>query len=84
MVSAKPEAQPGAVLFLGGRSDIGGELARRLCPGRPVVLAARGNHGLEGLTAELKDLGCPQVEFLDFDATDIASHREKIESVRTR
>lgn len=82
MVSAKSDVQQGAVLILGGRSDIGGELARRLCPGRPVALAARGNHGLKMLTAELKDLGCPQVEFLDFDATDIASHREKIDSVQ--
>ena len=37
----------GALLILGGRSDIGGEIARRLCAGRPVVLAARGERGMD-------------------------------------
>jgi NAD(P)-dependent dehydrogenase (short-subunit alcohol dehydrogenase family) len=36
----------GPVLILGGRSEIGAELARRLAPGATVVLAARNADGL--------------------------------------
>ena len=76
------QSSEGAVLILGGRSDIGGDLARRLCPGRPVVLAARGTHGLDALADELRALGATEVHQLDFDAAVIESHRELI--VRTQ
>lgn len=69
----------GALLILGGRSDIGGELARRLCAGRPVVLAARGEHGMEELTTELLRRGAVAVHTLSFDAADVSSHRAVIE-----
>ena len=68
----------GAVLILGGRSDIGGELARRLCPGRPVVLAARGMHGMDKLVDDLRTLGATDIHEVDFDATAVDSHRELI------
>ena len=38
------------VLILGGRSDIGGEIARRVAPGQDIVLAARGTHGMEAVS----------------------------------
>ena len=68
----------GAVLILGGRSDIGGELARRLCPGRPVVLAARGTHGMDKLVDDLRTLGATDIHKVDFDATAVDTHREVI------
>ena len=68
----------GAVLILGGRSDIGGELARRLCPGRPVVLAARGMHGMDKLVDDLRTHGATDIHKVDFDATAVDTHREVI------
>ncbi|MBE7364808.1 SDR family oxidoreductase [Corynebacterium aurimucosum] len=73
----------GALLILGGRSDIGGELARRLCAGRPVVLAARGEHGMDELTSELLRNGATSVHTLSFDAADVSSHRAVIEQAAT-
>ncbi|WP_347307016.1 SDR family oxidoreductase [Corynebacterium sp. SA-MJD20WY100] len=69
----------GAVLILGGRSDIGGEIARLLALGRPVVLAARGSHGLEALQRELTARGATAVHIIDFDAADLAAHRCVVE-----
>lgn len=73
----------GALLTLGGRSDIGGEIARRLCAGRPVVLAARGERGMDKLTSELLRNGATSVHTLSFDATDVSSHRAVIEQAAT-
>ncbi|OFN76345.1 MULTISPECIES: SDR family oxidoreductase [unclassified Corynebacterium] len=75
--------ETGALLILGGRSDIGGELARRLCAGRPVVLAARGEHGMDELTTELLRRGAVSVHTLSFDAADVSSHRAVIEQAAT-
>lgn len=69
----------GALLILGGRSDIGGELARRLCHDRPVVLAARGEYGMEELHQELSAAGATAVHTLSFDATEVESHRDVVE-----
>ena len=68
----------GAVLILGGRSDIGGELARRLCPGRPVVLAARGTHGMDKIVDDLRTLGATDIHKVEFDAAAVDTHREVI------
>lgn len=68
----------GALLILGGRSDIGGELARRLCQGRPVVLAARGEQGMETLIEELVHAGATAVHTLSFDAIQVDQHREVV------
>ena len=65
----------GVVLLLGARSDIGGEIAERVCQGREVVLAARGNGGLQDVEKRLLAAGAAAVRTLDFDATDVDSHR---------
>ena len=62
------------VLILGGRSDIGGEIARRVAPGHDIVLAARGTHGMEGVEDQLRAAGARSVHLLDFDAADFPSH----------
>lgn len=72
----------GAVLILGGRSDIGGQLAKRLAPGRHVVLAARGQHGLDATSQMLRDAGASAVSVVEFDASDLDSHRGVVEQAR--
>ena len=69
----------GALLILGGRSDIGGELARRLCHDRPVVLAARGEHGMEEIQKDLSAAGATAVHTLYFDATEVEGHRDVVQ-----
>lgn len=64
-----------SILILGGTSDIGTEIARRLAPGEQVVLAARRVDALGELTAELEALGASAVHPLTFEATDLGSHR---------
>ena len=68
----------GTVLLLGARSDIGGEIAARVCQGREVVLAARGSGGLEDVEKRLFAAGATTVRTLDFDATDLNSHRRVV------
>jgi len=65
---------PQSVLLLGGTSEIGLAIVRRLGGGRPirVVLAARPSERRASATAELERSGCA-VETLDFDATAPAS-----------
>ena len=69
----------GSVLLLGARSDIGGEIAQRVCRGREVVLAARGNAGLDVVEKQLRDAGATHVRAVDFDATDLDSHRRIVQ-----
>ena len=69
----------GTVLLLGGTSDIGGEVAERICPGRPVVLAARNTGALGDVDKRLRDAGATSVRSLEFDAADLASHRLLVE-----
>lgn len=63
------------ILLLGGTSDIGRELASRLCAGREVVLAARRRPAEQMLL----DAGATAVHHLPFEATDLASHRGVVE-----
>ncbi|WP_280402482.1 SDR family NAD(P)-dependent oxidoreductase [Nocardia carnea] len=65
---------PGTVLVLGGRSEIGLQVALRLAPGRPVVLAARRCEELDTETAALTAAGATAVHPVEFDADDTASH----------
>ncbi|KQB85737.1 SDR family oxidoreductase [Corynebacterium lowii] len=65
----------GTLLVLGATSEIGGELALRLCAGRPVVLAARRTEGLEELADQLRAAGARSVEVVPFEATDLRAHR---------
>lgn len=66
---------PGVVLLLGARSDIGGEIAVRICSGREVVLAARGSDGLDDVKRRLLAAGATVVRAVNFDATNLDSHR---------
>ena len=69
------------VLVLGGRSEIGVALARRLVSdGRAstVVLAARRSHDL---AAETAALGAARVATVEFDADDVAGHAAVLDEV---
>lgn len=70
----------GTILLLGARSDIGGEVATRLCAGRDVVCAARGGRAKD-VEKRLLQAGAVSVRTIAFEATDLASHRELVESV---
>lgn len=67
---------PGTVLLLGGRSEIGLELAERLVRdgARRVQLAARRTGELDAEEARLRAGGATSVERLEFDADDLAGH----------
>ncbi|MEU2037302.1 SDR family NAD(P)-dependent oxidoreductase [Nocardia niwae] len=71
----------GTVLLLGGRSEIGLEVARRLAPGRAVVLAARRSGDLDAQRAEVAAAGASDVHTVEFDADDTASHPALLEKV---
>ncbi|MCJ0906304.1 SDR family NAD(P)-dependent oxidoreductase [Rhodococcus sp. ARC_M6] len=62
------------VLLLGGRSEIGLEIAVRLAPGRRIVLAARRSGELEQQTKMLLDAGAAAVGVVEFDADATQSH----------
>lgn len=72
-------SREGTVLLLGARSDIGGEVAARVCAGRDVVLAARGERGLEGVEERLLAAGARRVSVVEFDAADLTTHRAVVE-----
>lgn len=69
------------VLILGGRSEIGVELAVRLAPGAAVVLAARGAERLDEQVAAIRAAGASAVSTREFDADDLDSHGPLIASV---
>ena len=71
----------GTVLLLGATSDIGGEVAKRLCAGRDVVCAARDVEAALGVEKQLLDAGAASVRCVPFEATDLDSHRELATSV---
>lgn len=64
----------GSVVVLGGRSEIGLEIAQRLAPGRSVVLAARRSGDLAEETHLVESAGATSVHTVEFDADDTASH----------
>jgi short-subunit dehydrogenase len=64
----------GSVVILGGRSEIGLELATRLAPGRTVVLAARRSEDLEDERRAVLAAGATSVETVEFDADRLADH----------
>ncbi|MGA9493565.1 MAG: SDR family NAD(P)-dependent oxidoreductase [Mycobacterium sp.] len=69
------------VLILGGRSEIGVELAVRLAPGTSVVLAARGADRLDEQVAAVRAAGAAAVSTREFDADDLDSHGPLIASI---
>ncbi|OBG56135.1 MULTISPECIES: SDR family NAD(P)-dependent oxidoreductase [unclassified Mycobacterium] len=71
----------GPVLVLGGRSEIGIELARLLAPGATVVLAARKADQLDDQVATLKAAGAKTVHTREFDADDLDSHGALVAAV---
>jgi len=69
------------VLILGGRSEIGIELAVRLAPGASVVLAARHADRLGEQTAAVRAAGAAAVSTVEFDADDLDSHGPLVASI---
>lgn len=64
----------GSIVILGGRSEIGLEVATRLAPGRTVVLAARRSGDLEDQRRAVLAAGAASVETVEFDADHLADH----------
>jgi short-subunit dehydrogenase len=69
------------VLILGGRSEIGTELAVRLAPGASIVLAARNADRLDEQVAAIRAAGAAAVACVEFDADDLPSHGPLIASI---
>lgn len=74
---------PGPLLILGATSDIGGEIARLLCPGRHCVLAARRPEATAELAAELTARGALSVTTASFEATEPGATEGVLEVCRT-
>ncbi|WP_159922053.1 SDR family NAD(P)-dependent oxidoreductase [Rhodococcus sp. WAY2] len=81
--NSRQHVDDGAVLLLGGRSEIGLEIATRLAPGRTIVLAARRSGDLAAERQALLDAGASAVECVEFDADDLGSHEGLLRSVVT-
>jgi NAD(P)-dependent dehydrogenase (short-subunit alcohol dehydrogenase family) len=73
----------GTVLVLGGRSEIGLAVAKRLVSAdtRRFVLAARPGTDLTSEVASLRAAGAETVATADFDADDLAAHGAFLEKV---
>lgn len=69
------------VLILGGRSEIGTELAVRLAPGASIVLAARNADRLDEQVAAIRKAGAAAVACVEFDADNLESHRSLVASL---
>lgn len=72
-----------SILVLGGGSDIGRAVCRRLNRGRlrRVVLAGRPEDGMEPIAQELRDAGVPTVEVVHWDATEVENHEGVIAGI---
>jgi short-subunit dehydrogenase len=68
------DLDPGCVLVLGGRSEIGLEVAQRVAGGRAVILAARHSAQLDLERQRMLDSGASEVHCVDFDADDTDQH----------
>ncbi|QLY27899.1 SDR family NAD(P)-dependent oxidoreductase [Nocardia huaxiensis] len=75
------DVDAGVVLLLGGRSEIGLEVVRRLAAGRVVILAARRSGDLAAQRAELEAAGASAVHAVEFDADDLAAHQPMLEKI---
>jgi short-subunit dehydrogenase len=76
-------ARSGPILLLGGRSEIGVEVARRLVADRlrPVVLAARRAHDLDEQEQTILAAGASAVHRAEFDADDLRSHESFLRGI---
>jgi len=77
---------PGAVLLLGGRSEIGLAVVRGLVAEGPrtVLLAARRSEDLDAEEALLLAAGATSVGRLEFDADDVVGHPSFVADVLSR
>ncbi|APE34496.1 oxidoreductase [Nocardia mangyaensis] len=75
------EQTSGPVLVLGGRSEIGLEVARRLASGRVVILAARRADALGPEVEQVRAAGASAVHTVEFDADDTAIHARLLEKI---
>lgn len=74
------------ILVLGGRSEIGVAVARRLVAAgsRRVVLAARRATDLGDEVRQLREAGATEVHCVEFDADDLAGHQRLLAEVEER
>lgn len=73
----------GSVVIFGGRSEIGVEVARRLAPGRTVILAARRADDLHAPRAAVQGAGAAAVHTVEFDADALDTHPAVLEQITT-
>src|ERR1700751_3390297 len=81
IIAAVNDTGAATVLILGGRSEIGIELARRLAAGATVILAARRADELADQVAALFAAGATAVYTKEFDADTLDSHGPLVASV---
>jgi NAD(P)-dependent dehydrogenase (short-subunit alcohol dehydrogenase family) len=72
------------IVILGGRSEIGLAVARRLAAGATVVLAARRSADLATETRAVRDAGAAAVDTVEFDADDLAAQRGVLDGIVRR
>ena len=75
------EVDDGVIVLLGGRSEMGLEVARRICAGRDVILAARRSGDLTEQRAEVERAGARSVEVAEFDADALDTHQPLLERI---
>jgi NAD(P)-dependent dehydrogenase (short-subunit alcohol dehydrogenase family) len=69
------------VVILGGRSEIGVAVARRLAPGATVVLAARRSDDLDAQVRAVRGAGAAAVDTVEFDADDLSAQRGVLDAI---
>ena len=72
------------IVILGGRSEIGIAVARRLAEGATVVLAARRSADLAAEVQAVRDAGAAVVDTVEFDADDLAAQRRVLDDIAAR
>ena len=72
------------IVILGGRSEIGIAVARRLAEGATVVLAARRCADLAAEVQAVRDAGAAAVDTVEFDADDLRRPARRARRRRTR
>ena len=77
-------AMRATIVILGGRSEIGIAVARRLAEGATVVLAARRSADLAAEVQAVRDAGAAAVDTVEFDADDVAAQRGVLDDVARR
>ncbi len=73
----------GSLLVLGGRSEIGLQVARRIARGRTVILAARRSADLDAEVAAMESAGATAVHRVEFDADATDRHEALLNEIAT-